>query len=115
MDGASGRQAATRVFNVDFAGNQQAGIAGSQSTVTPWLIVGSQFVGNGSYSEVGFSSAGIKGTNAYTILNSYVADNIGTGIGVTSGASAAPGRSRQTPSSATRREASGTRSPTPAH
>ena len=71
---------ALRVFNVDFTGNQQAGIAGSEGTTTPWLIVGSQFIGNGSESEVGFSSGGIKGSNAFTILNSYVADNIGSGI-----------------------------------
>ena len=30
--------------------------------------------------EIGFSSGGIKGSNAFTILNSYVADNIGSGI-----------------------------------
>jgi parallel beta-helix repeat protein len=71
---------ALRVFNVSFMGNQQAGIAGSEGTTTSWLIVGSQFIGNGSQSEVGFSSGGIKGSNAYTILNSYVADNIGSGI-----------------------------------
>jgi hypothetical protein len=71
---------AMRVFNVEFTGNQQAGIAGSEGTTTPWLIVGSQFIGNGSLTEVGFSSGGIKGSNAYTILNSYVADNIGSGI-----------------------------------
>ncbi len=71
---------ALRVFNVFFSGNQQAGIAGSSGTTTPWLIVGSQFVDNGNAAEVGFSSGGIKGSNAYTILNSYVANNIGSGI-----------------------------------
>lgn len=71
---------ALKVFNVEFLANQQAGIAGSEGTTTPWLIVDSQFIGNGDASEVGFSSGGIKGSNAYTILNSYVADNVGSGI-----------------------------------
>lgn len=70
-----------RAWDVMLLGNAQNGLSGTSDTTTaPWLIVGSQIVGNGSASELGHSSGGIKGTNAYTILNSYVSDNIGQGI-----------------------------------
>ncbi len=69
-----------QLWNVELTGNGQNGIAGSQNTETPWLIVDSQIVDNGSTSELGYASGGIKGVNPYTILNSYVADNIGSGI-----------------------------------
>lgn len=69
-----------RAWNIRLTGNQQNGLSGSHGTVNTWLIVGAQIIGNGSQSEVGYSSGGIKGSNGYTILNSYVANNIGIGI-----------------------------------
>ena len=69
-----------QLWNVELTGNGQNGLSGSQNTSTPWLIVDSQIVGNGSVAELGYTSGGVKGVNPYTILDSYVADNIGSGI-----------------------------------
>ena len=69
-----------QLWNVELTGNAQNGLSGSQNTSTPWLIVDSQIIGNGDTAELGYAAGGIKGVNPYTILNSYVADNIGSGI-----------------------------------
>jgi parallel beta-helix repeat protein len=69
-----------KVFNVEAADNAVNGIAGGLNTYEPWTIVGSQLVDNGSLWAVGFSSGGVKASNSYTILNSYVVNNIGQGI-----------------------------------
>jgi parallel beta-helix repeat protein len=71
---------AIQLWNVELTANAQNGMSGSQNTSDPWLIVDSQIIGNGDTAELGYASGGIKGTNPYTILNSYVADNIGSGI-----------------------------------
>src|SRR5579872_2435985 len=69
-----------QLWNVELTENAQNGMSGSQNTATPWLIVDSQIVDNGDTAELGYASGGIKGVNPYTILNSYVADNLGSGI-----------------------------------
>jgi hypothetical protein len=69
-----------QVWNVELSNNGQNGLSGTQNTTTPWLIVDSQIIGNGSPAELGYASGGVKGVNPYTILDSYVADNIGSGI-----------------------------------
>ena len=72
---------ALRVFNVGFSGNQQAGIAGSEGTTTPMADRRQPVRRQREPSpRSAISSGGIKGSNAYTILNSYVADNVGSGI-----------------------------------
>ena len=67
-----------QVFNVDATNNAQDGIGGGANITHGWLIVDSQLVHNGSPSQ-GFAAAGVKSSRVYTLLDSYVADNIGTG------------------------------------
>jgi parallel beta-helix repeat protein len=70
-----------RVWDSTFKHNASDGIAGSgTTTTTPWLIVGSTFDSNGSTPFVGVESGGIKGSQAFTILNSTAINNVGQGI-----------------------------------
>ena len=68
------------VFNVEAMNNAVNGIGGGQNSPHPWLIVGSQFVGNGSQWAAGFASGGVKSGASYTIFNSTASNNIGQGI-----------------------------------
>jgi hypothetical protein len=68
------------VFNVLFQGNQGDGMRYPGDTSPTYLIVGSQFIDNGSQPLVGDSSGGFKSTGFGTILNSFFANNIGQGI-----------------------------------
>ncbi|MGH9207517.1 MAG: right-handed parallel beta-helix repeat-containing protein, partial [Acidimicrobiales bacterium] len=67
-----------QVFNVEASHNTQDGIGGGDNVTQGWLIVDSQLVANGS-ADQGFAAAGVKSAKSYTLLNSYVADNMGAG------------------------------------
>jgi len=67
------------VFNTLFQGNEANGFRYPGATV-PFLVVGSQFIDNGSQAEVGFTSGGLKVVGPGSVLNSYFANNIGQGI-----------------------------------
>jgi hypothetical protein len=69
-----------QVFNVLFQGNQGNGMRYPGDTSPSYLIVGSQFIDNGSQALVGDSAGGFKATGFGTILNSFFANNIGQGI-----------------------------------
>jgi parallel beta-helix repeat protein len=69
-----------QVFNVLFQGNQGNGMRYPGKTAPSYLIVGSQFIDNGSQVLVGDSSGGFKSTGFGTVLNSYFANNVGQGV-----------------------------------
>jgi parallel beta-helix repeat protein len=70
-----------QIFDSVFQHNASDAIAGSgTTTTTPWLIVGSTFNANGSTPFLNVESGGIKGSQAFTILNSTATNNVGQGI-----------------------------------